>query len=137
MSQALGASSQANQRQIDELMEEIAFQKVLLSSIDDSVENREVAENEVRVEIKTLEKQLRTLRREHSTVKSASQSTTIPSQSAASSSLPSNPRNDAAMDNFFTAGSHNGYQGTLAEGYIWTRSNLVNHPKLGFKIKFS
>jgi hypothetical protein len=119
MSQALGATPQANQRAIDALMEEIAFQKVLLDSIDDSVENREEAEDEVRAEIKTLEKQLRTLRRGPGTTKSASQSTTIPSQSAASTSLPSTSRNDAAMNNFFAAGSQNGYQGVWLKLLFW------------------
>ena len=111
MSQGLGASSQANQREIEELVGEIAFQKVLLSSIDDSVENRQEAEDEVRTEIKSLEKQLRTLRRAPATKTSASQSTAIPPQPAAPSSSTSKSRNDATMDLFSATDSQNGYQG--------------------------
>lgn len=119
MSSSQVASSQANQREANELMSEIAFQKVLLSSIDDSVENREDAETEIRAEIKTLEKKLRALRRGNT---SASQSTTIPpSQTAASTTSTSKPRADfttPAMDDFPTAGSQNGYQGALAEAEV-------------------
>ena len=45
------------------LLNELAFQKVLLNSIDDTVQNREAAEEEVRAEIRTLEKQIRDLKR--------------------------------------------------------------------------
>jgi phage shock protein A len=48
---------------MDVLLNELAFQKVLLSSIDDTVQNRETAEEEVRAEIQTLEKQIRDLKR--------------------------------------------------------------------------
>lgn len=58
------AGSQAAQEAIRELMGEISFQKVLLSSIDDSVDDREAAEDEVRTEIKALQDQLRALKRE-------------------------------------------------------------------------
>ena len=125
MSQGLAASSQANQREIDALLGEIAFQKVLLSSIDDSVENREEAEGEVRVEIKNLEKQVRALRRGPCTTTSASQSTTIQSQPIASRSSTSNSRNDTAMDHFSAAGSQNGYQGTLAEIYFFCCTSYI------------
>jgi uncharacterized coiled-coil protein SlyX len=57
------ASSQATQDAIRELVNEIAFQKVLLSSIDDSVDDREAAEDEVRAEIKKLEKEIKNLKR--------------------------------------------------------------------------
>lgn len=84
-------------------MSEIAFQKVLLQSIDDSVENREEAEAEVRNEIRILEKQLQTLKR--GTASSASQSTTALSpQIANSKALPSKPRKDNTMD-VFSGGS--------------------------------
>ena len=46
---------------IADLTCEIAFQKVLLSSIDDSVANREEAEHEVKTEIKALERHLKEL----------------------------------------------------------------------------
>jgi uncharacterized coiled-coil protein SlyX len=48
---------------MDALLNELAFQKVLLNSIDDTVQNREAAEEEVRAEIRTLEKQIRDLKR--------------------------------------------------------------------------
>ncbi|KAH8816892.1 SNF2 family N-terminal domain-containing protein [Xylogone sp. PMI_703] len=66
MEQNIPSSSQGS-LSIAELMNEIAFQKVLLSSIDDSVEDREDAEAEVRAEIKALERQLRALRQGAST----------------------------------------------------------------------
>lgn len=89
-------------------MSEIAFQKVLLSSIDDSVENRDEAEEEVRNEIKTLEKKLRALKR--GTISSASQSTaTSSSQIFKSTGPPSKSRKETIMHDFLGAGS--GYQG--------------------------
>ncbi|KAH9214043.1 SNF2 family N-terminal domain-containing protein [Leptodontidium sp. 2 PMI_412] len=60
MSQA--ASSQVTQ-EMNDLKEEILFQKVLLSSIDDHVQNREAAEQEVRDEIHSLERKLNQLKR--------------------------------------------------------------------------
>ena len=60
-------ASRASEQEIAELMNEIAFQKVLLASIDESVLDRSNAENEVRAEIKTLEKQLRDLKRRGTT----------------------------------------------------------------------
>lgn len=45
------------------LLSELAFQKALLNSIDDTVQNREAAEEEVRAEIRALEKQIRDLKR--------------------------------------------------------------------------
>ncbi|RFU32429.1 hypothetical protein B7463_g3913, partial [Scytalidium lignicola] len=63
MDQNLPSSSQPSPLSVAELMNEIAFQKVLLSSIDDSVQNREDAEAEVKTEIAALERQLRELRR--------------------------------------------------------------------------
>lgn len=66
------SSSQGPAQSIDDLLDEIAFQKVLLSSIDDSVQNREEAEAEVRAEITALERQLRKLRNGKSFVSSQS-----------------------------------------------------------------
>ncbi|KAG4430417.1 hypothetical protein IFR05_014107 [Cadophora sp. M221] len=60
MSQA--ASSQVTQ-EMNDLKEEILFQQVLLSSIDDHVQNREAAEQEVRDEIHSLERKLNQLKR--------------------------------------------------------------------------
>jgi hypothetical protein len=59
----LPVGSQATQEAARELMNEISFQKVLLSSIDDSVEDRDAAEDEVRTEIRRLENELRALKR--------------------------------------------------------------------------
>ncbi|KAL2062122.1 hypothetical protein VTL71DRAFT_6388 [Oculimacula yallundae] len=61
MSQAT-SSSQMTQEELN-LKEEIAFQKVLLSSIDDRVQEREAAEREVRTEIHSLEQKLNQLKR--------------------------------------------------------------------------
>jgi uncharacterized coiled-coil protein SlyX len=62
------ASSQA---EIEELESELAFQSVLLRSIDDTVEKRSNVEDEVRAEIKSIEKKLRALRKQ-GTMSSAS-----------------------------------------------------------------
>src|SRR3984885_13405471 len=59
----LPVGSQATEEAARELMNEISFQKVLLSSIDDSVEDRDAAEDEVRTEIRRLENELRALKR--------------------------------------------------------------------------
>jgi hypothetical protein len=48
---------------MDVLLNELAFQRVILNSIDDTVQNREAAEEEVRAEIRALEKQIRALKR--------------------------------------------------------------------------
>lgn len=81
------ASSTAAQQAMAELLSEITFQKVLLSSIDDSVGNRESAEREVRQEIKALESQLRSLRR----------GTTMASNSSApQSSQPAAPKSTSS-----------------------------------------
>jgi hypothetical protein len=55
--------AQAAQEAIDDLMDEIRFQKVILTSIDDCVEDREAVQGEVRAEIKRLEKEIKILRR--------------------------------------------------------------------------
>jgi septal ring factor EnvC (AmiA/AmiB activator) len=105
------ASSQASQQKIDDLLNEIAFQKVLLSSIDDSVENREEAEAEVRNEIKTLEKHLLVLKR--GTASSSSQSAAASSSQVANSREPhSKPRKETMMDDFSPGRS--GYQGMFS-----------------------
>jgi uncharacterized coiled-coil protein SlyX len=73
---------------MDVLLNELAFQKVLLNSIDDTVQNREAAEEDVRAEIRALEKQIRDLKR-GSTTASNSQpggSASQPSQKRSSSS---------------------------------------------------
>ncbi|KAF8854292.1 hypothetical protein BDZ45DRAFT_747658 [Acephala macrosclerotiorum] len=106
MSQSQQADSQAsNQQEIQGLVEEIAFQKVLLASIDDSVQNREAAEAEVKAEILSLEKQVRALKRCTTTTASSSQlstssqpARTTPSTSS-SSKKPANtsPEDDTTL----------------------------------------
>jgi hypothetical protein len=60
-SQVLHPTSQVPSDEAKELVNKIDFQKYLLTSIDDSVQNRETAENEVEGEIRKLESQLRAL----------------------------------------------------------------------------
>jgi hypothetical protein len=80
---------------MDALLNELAFQKVLLNSIDDTVQNREAAEEEVRAEIRTLEKQIRDLKR-GTTTASNSQPPGSASQSSQSRSLFSSKKPDPA-----------------------------------------
>ncbi len=91
MSQPQQAGSQASQQAINELIEEIAFQQVLLASIDGSVQNREAAEAEVREENRALESQLRALKRGTTTTASNSQlsSSSHSTQATVSSNSPS------------------------------------------------
>lgn len=63
MSQLHQAIAPAVQSQINDLIEEIAFQRVLLESMDDTVVNRQQAELDVRKEIRDLENQVKRLRR--------------------------------------------------------------------------
>lgn len=57
------ATEEAIKEVIRELINEISFQKVLLASIDDSVDDREAAEDEVRTEIWRLEREVSELKR--------------------------------------------------------------------------
>jgi hypothetical protein len=66
---------------MDTLLNELAFQKVLLSSIDDTVQNRETAEEDVRAEIRSLEKQIRVLKRGTTSTASNSRSSAAPKPS--------------------------------------------------------
>ncbi|KUJ08350.1 uncharacterized protein LY89DRAFT_711734 [Mollisia scopiformis] len=98
MSQPMHPSSQAAQAEIQELINEISFQKVLLSSIDDSVQNREAAEDEVKEEIRQLEAQLRALRRSTTTTASqltSSQQSQFSLSAQAPSSIPSKSKKPA------------------------------------------
>jgi hypothetical protein len=63
MSQPQQHISPAVQREIDELIGEITFQRVLLESIDDTVPDRQEAELEVTNEIRNLEHQIKRLKR--------------------------------------------------------------------------
>lgn len=53
----------SNASQITEIMEELVFQKTMLASIDDTVADRDDAEEEIRGEIRKLEKRLKELKR--------------------------------------------------------------------------
>ncbi len=99
---------------MDVLLSELAFQKVLLNSIDDTVQNRKAAEEEVRAEIRTLEKQIRDLKRGTTTASNsqppgpASQSSQIRSSfsskkpgPAPGNSTPSATVMDAYQSKFF------------------------------------
>ncbi len=90
MSQPSPSVVAAIRKEMEDIMSEITFQKVLLSSIDDSVHNREAAENEVRAEIKSLEDKLRDLKRSTTTAASNSQlhSSSQYSQAPSSNSSP-------------------------------------------------
>lgn len=105
MSQA--ASSQVTQEMRD-LKEEILFQKVLLKSIDDNVQDREAAEQEVRDEIHSLERKFNQLKR---AAQGSSGSTSKPSSRSFPSSQGNNPTNSAPEDR--AAAAMNGYLGML------------------------
>lgn len=116
MSRSQQVASQASQAEIEDLIHEIAFQKVLLQSIDDSVENRESAETEVRAEIKRLEKRLKDLRRSATTTASNSRTSSAP-QSQPGPSVPSKsshkePSNSTA-ERDLGSGNMNFNQGTF------------------------
>ena len=113
MSQTQAAAS-ASEQEIAELMNEIAFQKVLLASIDDSVQDRANAESEVRAEIKTLEKQLRELKRRGTTSTASTFRPLISSQpseaTSSASSLHKRPSNPTTEDD--------NASGTAMDGYL-------------------
>jgi len=101
--------SQATQEEIAELESEISFQKVLLSSIDDSVEDREEAEQEVRKEIYRLQKQLKAARRGTIGAASTSQSFSAPQPLQESSPNRSPSKTKSIMDTHVSA-SHHAFQ---------------------------
>jgi hypothetical protein len=111
------AAARAFEQEAAELMNEIAFQKVLLASIDESVQDRSNAENEVRAEIKTLEKQLRDLKRRGTcttstaskpeTSLSSQQSSEATSSASSTHKRPANPTEEdiasgTAMEGFLS-----------------------------------
>jgi hypothetical protein len=65
MASPVAASSPEVYMSAEELAEEIEYQRVLLQSLDDSVEDREQAEAEIAAEIKRLERRLKALRAGH------------------------------------------------------------------------
>lgn len=90
------ASTEAISPAIQDILNEIAFQKVILKSLDDLVENREEADREVRAEIKSLEKQLRDLKR--GTTETASNSVPTSSQPATRTSPLTSTKSTAVGD---------------------------------------
>jgi hypothetical protein len=76
---------------MDVLLNELAFQKVLLNSIDDTVQNREAAEDEVCAEIRALEKQIRELKRGSTTASQPQHSGSCQSSQKPSSSSSKKP----------------------------------------------
>jgi hypothetical protein len=94
------AGSQATEEAVRELMNEISFQRVLLASIDDTVDDREAAEDEVRAEIRNLEKELRDLKRHAgSTITEPDTSSPDFTEAGAASSPDSSPRlSDGAIN---------------------------------------
>jgi hypothetical protein len=93
---------------MDALLNELAFQKVLLNSIDDTVQNRDVAEEEVRAEIRALEKQIRDIRRS-STTASNSQHSASSQSSQKSSSGSSKKPNPGTGNGTSSAAAMDGY----------------------------
>lgn len=73
---------------MDVLLNELAFQRVILNSIDDTVQNREAAEEEVRAEIRSLEKQIRALKRGATTASNSQAADSSRSSQSQSSSIP-------------------------------------------------
>ncbi|KAK0105181.1 hypothetical protein ONS95_004422 [Cadophora gregata] len=88
------ASFQVTQEMRD-LKEEILFQKVLLQSIDDNVQDREAAEQEVRHEIHSLERQLNRLKR---AAQGSSGFSSKPSSQSFHSTPGKDPTNSASED---------------------------------------
>lgn len=72
----------------DELVEELELQRVILSSLDQSVADREVAEAMVRAEIASLEHRLRDIRQRE---REAREATTKTPNSRSFGSFKSNP----------------------------------------------
>jgi hypothetical protein len=107
-------ATRASEQEIAELMNEIAFQKVLLASIDESVQDRSNAENEVRAEIKTLEKQLRDLKRRGTTSTASKLETSLSSQqsSEATSSSSSTHKRPSNLTEEYNA------SGTAMDGFL-------------------
>jgi hypothetical protein len=65
MASPAAASSPEVYMSAEELAEEIEYQRVLLQSLNEGVEDREQAEAEITAEIKSLEKRLKAIRSGH------------------------------------------------------------------------
>ncbi|TVY19000.1 putative ATP-dependent helicase [Lachnellula arida] len=99
-SQQAAAASQTPE--MEELMDELCFQKVLLQSIDHTVQDKEDATQQVKLEIAGLEKKLKDLRRGRQPTASNSSrdiSSLASSQASSSNQTPSkNPIAEGAVD---------------------------------------
>ena len=95
---------------MDALLNELAFQKVLLNSIDDTVQNRRDAEDEVRAEIRAIEKQIRELRRSSTTASN--------SQLSASSQSSQKPSASSSKDPITTTGNGTSSAAPAMDGYL-------------------
>ncbi|EKD14371.1 uncharacterized protein L3040_008273 [Drepanopeziza brunnea f. sp. 'multigermtubi'] len=107
-------------RQIEVLEDEIAFQNVLFASIDDNVQDREQAEQDIRDEICSLERQLKDLKRCTSAATITTASNYPSSQNSSQSfqaAFSSSSRKNNAISNLDggvdgePAGEMNGYLG--------------------------
>lgn len=108
-------SQPQNAAEIDDLLDEIAFQQTLLASIDDSVHNREEAQNEVKAEIRTLTARLRvkqgiTTTALNSRTHSSSQNSTSASANASYQTQPQPPKTSTGGD-LSSEAAMNGYLG--------------------------
>ncbi len=99
------------ERRIHELQEEILFQRVLLSSIDDTVQNRAQAEQDVKDEIHSLQRQLVKLKR--GTTADLTTASTL-SQPASSQRIEATPRSSSPRSKSASnAASMEGYPGEI------------------------
>ncbi|KAI9743819.1 MAG: hypothetical protein M1818_002553 [Claussenomyces sp. TS43310] len=71
-----------------ELLEEIEFQKVLLRSLDNTIDDKESTETEIKAEIRGLERQLRTLKEKQQKQTIRSSSHAFPNHRASPTALP-------------------------------------------------
>ncbi len=115
MSQSSQMASSQVSRQITELIDEIAFQRVLLSSIDDNVQDREDAEKDVRDEIRSLERQLRDLRRRTTTTALKSRSSNPSSQNL--QATPSRPSRNYTANSLDGGHDKDAAEKTAMNGY--------------------
>lgn len=104
---------------MDALLNELAFQKVLLNSIDDTVQNRDDAEEEVRGEIRALEKQIRELRRSSTTASNSQPSESSQSYQKPSASSSKNPL-PATGNGTSSASAMDGYLSEYFQSFLIT-----------------
>ena len=131
MAQLQPAASQAAQyNTVAELMSEIAFQKVLLSSLNDSTEDLREAETDIKTEIRTLERRLRELRNPPSSL-SRSSSIPIPRLSKSTPSiLECNSRDGTMNEHPFRTPLHES-QGMFAHYFAFYVRNVLGTHNCG------